>query len=145
MIYEVASEKMRASVSPRLSQGSSERMSLLTGGKYDEIGVNGEFSLTFRPSTEGGKVTKGEEYMSAGTSDIAYVSLRLALNELIANGKNVPPVIFDESFSRLDDERLTAMLTMLEKENVQIVILTSNYREADILKKENMQHNFTKI
>ena len=83
--------------------------------------------------------------MSAGTSDIAYVSLRLALSELIANGKNMPPVIFDESFSRLDDERLTIMLRLIEKENTQIVILSSNRREAEIMKKENIKHNLVTI
>ena len=142
---ESAAEKMRASVSPRLSAGASDRMSSLTEGKYDEIGVNGEFSVSFRPMTEGGRVTRSDDYMSAGTSDIAYVSLRLALSELIANGKNMPPVIFDESFSRLDDERLTNMLRLIEKENTQIVILSSNRREAEIMKKENIKHNLVTI
>ena len=71
---------MRRSVSPRLSRGASEKMASLTDGKYDEIGVDGEFSLTFRPQSGEGRVTKDESFMSAGTSDITYVSLRLSLS-----------------------------------------------------------------
>lgn len=142
---ESASDKMRASVSPRLSEGASKRMEVLTDGKYDEIGVGGEFAMTFRPKTEGGRVTKSDDFMSAGTSDIAYVSLRLALSELIANGKNIPPIIFDESFSRLDDERLINMLSLLKKENTQIVILTSNPREINMLERLNIEHELVKI
>lgn len=142
---ESASEKMRASVSPKLSEGASRRMKALTEGKYDEIGINGEFSMSFRPLATGGRVTKSDDYMSAGTSDIAYVSLRLALSELISNGKPMPPIVFDESFCRLDDERLTNMLRLVETENLQAIILTSNSRETDLMKKEEIKHNLVAI
>ena len=82
--------------------------------------------------------------MSAGTSDITYVSLRLSLSELISGGKKIPTV-FDESFARLDDTRLTNMLTLLSGENGQVIILTSNGREEDILKKEGIPHNFVNL
>ena len=119
-------------------------MAKLTDGKYDEIGVDGEFSLTFRPQSGEGRVTKGEGFMSAGTSDITYVSLRLSLSELISGGKKIPTV-FDESFARLDDTRLTNMLTLLSGENGQVIILTSNGREEEILKKEGIPHNFVNL
>ena len=83
--------------------------------------------------------------MSAGTSDAAYVSLRLALSELIANGGEIPPIVFDESFCRLDDDRLLNMLRLVEAENVQAIILTSNARENELLKKENIRHNLVTI
>lgn len=144
-MIECASEKMRASVSPRLSRGAGERMERLTEGRYGEIGVDSGFGLSFRAETDGGRVTKGEEYMSAGTADIAYVSLRLALTELIASGNARPPMIFDESFSRLDDGRLGGMLRLLGKENGQTVILTSNGREQDVLKEQGIQYNEVRI
>ncbi len=143
-MIETASDNMRRSVSPRLSRGASEKMASLTDGKYDEIGVGGEFSLTFRPSSGEGRVTKGEGYMSAGTSDITYVSLRLSLSELISGGKTIPTV-FDESFSRLDDKRLTNMLNLLSNEKGQVIVLTSNGREEEILNKEGISHNFVNL
>ena len=140
---EAASEKMRLSVSPRLSAGASEKMKALTDGKYSEIGVDGEFSMTFRPASGGGQVTKEESFMSAGTSDIAYISLRLSLSELICG--IIPPTVFDESFSRLDDVRLANMLKLLSSSNGQKIVLTSNGREEEILKKERISHNFVNI
>lgn len=111
---EEASLKMRAAISPKLSETAGTLMSAVTNGKYPEIGVDSVFSLTFRPETgNGGRMTKGEEFMSAGTSDAAYVSLRLALATLICGADRLPPMIFDESFSRLDDERLGNMLKLL--------------------------------
>ena len=143
-MIETASDNMRRSVSPRLSRGASEKMASLTDGKYDEIGVDGEFSLTFRPKIGEGRVTKGEGFMSAGTSDITYVSLRLSLSELISGGKKIPTV-FDESFSRLDDTRLTNMLKLLSNENAQVIVLTSNGREVELLNKEGISHNFVNL
>ncbi len=143
-MIETASDNMRRSVSPRLSRGASEKMASLTDGKYDEIGVDGEFSLTFRPISGEGRVTKDEEFMSAGTSDITYVSLRLSLSELISGGKQIP-MVFDESFSRLDDRRLTNMLKLLSGENGQIIVLTSNGREVELLNKEGISHNYVNL
>ena len=143
-MIETASDNMRRSVSPRLSRSASGKMASLTDGKYDEIGVDGDFSLTFRPRSGEGKVTKDESFMSAGTSDITYVSLRLSLSELISGGKSVPTV-FDESFSRLDDTRLTNMLKLLSNEKGQVIVLTSNGREVDILNKVGISHNYINL
>lgn len=143
-MIETASDNMRRSVSPRLSSGASEKMAKLTDGKYDEIGVDGEFSLTFRPESGDGRVTKDELYMSAGTSDITYVCLRLSLSELISGGKSIP-MVFDESFSRLDDTRLCNMLKLLSKEKGQVIVLTSNGREVELLNKADISHNYVNL
>lgn len=130
---EEASLKMRAAISPKLSETAGTLMSAVTNGKYPEIGVDSVFSLTFRPETgNGGRMTKGEEFMSAGTSDAAYVSLRLALATLICGADRLPPMIFDESFSRLDDERLGNMLKLLAASRSQIILLSSLSREAEL-------------
>ncbi len=128
---EEASIKMRNSISPKLSQSAGRLMSSITDGKYGEIGVDSGFSLSFCPETEGGgRITKGEEFMSAGTRDGAYVSLRMAIAELLCGDEAVPPMIFDESFSRLDDRRLTRLLKIIEAGKGQAIVLTSLDREA---------------
>ena len=139
---EIASEQMRLSVSPRLSRGASGKMEVLTDGKYDEIGVNGEFLMTFRPISGDGRVTKDDSFMSAGTSDIAYVSLRLSLCELICGDNKLPPLVFDESFVRLDDNRLDNMLRLLRNQKGQMILLTSNDREVRALSKASIPHTF---
>ncbi len=128
---EEASRKMRGGVSPRLSETAGRLMAAVTDGKYEELGVDGSFSLTFRPDNGNGtRMTREEEYMSAGTADAAYVSLRLALASFLCGSDRLPPMIFDESFSRLDDGRLTNMLRILEGSRAQVLLLTSLDREA---------------
>lgn len=128
-----ASEKMRGEIAPRLTEISGRLMGAVTQGKYKELGVDSGFSLSFRPETgNGGRITKGEEFMSAGTSDAAYVSLRLALAILICGEDRLPPMFFDESFSRIDDTRLAAMLKILSASGMQTVIFTSLDREKNI-------------
>jgi recombinational DNA repair ATPase RecF len=61
-----------------------------------------------------------------------------------AGGKR-PPMIFDESFARLDDERLLSMLRILRGEAGQSVILTSNVRELELLNKNSIPHKEIRI
>ena len=131
---EEASVSMRDNISPKLADFTSKLMSELTLGKYDEIGIDSDFKVSVR--TEAG--TRELGYLSAGTQDITYVSLRLALiSSLYRN--NTPSVIFDESFSRLDNTRLTQMLRLLDisAKNTQCILFTSNDREAVIMNNIN--------
>ncbi len=135
-----AGETMRASVSPRLSAAAGRKMASVTDGKYSELGVDGSFSMTFRPETEtGGRTTADERFMSGGTADAAYVSLRLALMSLIC-GQRTPPMIFDESFARLDDGRLGNMLKLLATEDRQILLFASGDREIRLLRALALPH-----
>ena len=121
-----AGESMRESISPKLAQFTSKIMSELTHGKYFEIGINSEIKVSVR--TQNGM--KELEYLSAGTQDIVYISLRLALINTLFR-KNSPSVIFDESFARLDDNRLSQMLKLLKLtgKSMQCIVLTSGSRE----------------
>lgn len=131
-----AGEGLRDTVSPRLSEYAGKIMSSITDGKYETVGVDGQMGLTFTPdSGTGGKITCSSAFMSAGTSDAAYLSLRLALVDLLCR-KERPPLIFDESFCRLDDRRLAAVLSLLTEDTAkgsQIILLTALDREAKLL------------
>lgn len=142
---EEASSKMRDAVSPRLSSIAGRYMDAVTNGKYDDIGVDNGFAISFRPETaDGGRITKGEEFMSAGTADAAYVSLRLAIASLICGENNIPPLVFDESFSRFDDERLENMIKILLSSGSQVLLLTSLERDSAIAQKIS-DTNFSRI
>lgn len=128
-----ASEKLRGSISPKLSKAASEFMRLATDGKYRTFGVDSSFSLQFR--TADGNATHEVDFLSSGTQDLAYISLRLALVELLFDEAK-PPIIFDESFSRLDDKRLCAVLAIIysySRKNIQAFVLTSHTRDSKIL------------
>lgn len=127
-----AGETMRSSISPRLSDAAGRLMESVTEGKYRELGVDGTLGMTFRPEAEAGsRLTRDERFMSAGTADIAYISLRIALAGLLTKRKGCLPLIFDESFARLDDGRLRNMLRLLAEGGNQCLIFTSCGREAE--------------
>ena len=128
---------LRDTLSPKLSEYSGEVMGVLTDGKYTSLGVDRDMELTFFPDGGNGTaVTRESKYMSAGTLDAAYISLRMALINLLYR-KGLPPVVFDESFARFDDNRLAAAMGYLcdraEKDGLQIFVFTSADREVRLI------------
>ena len=124
--------KLRDGVSPKIAGKASELMGGLSGGKYETVFVDSEFGMSY---TSGG-ITREASTLSAGTSDIAYISLRLALAETLCKGK-MPPFVFDESFARMDDKRLLAALGIIEQrfaQNAQAILFTCHGRESNLAK-----------
>ncbi len=131
---EVAGERLRRGISPHLSHFAGRMMDGLTDGVYKDIGVSPDLSVT--AETESG--TRALDYLSAGTQDLAYLSLRMALIDLLYKEK--PPVCFDESFSHQDDARAARMLdtlTLLTENGWQAIIFTCHDREGRILTEKN--------
>ena len=125
---EAAAKDLRESVSPRLAESAGQIMSSLTSGKYDRLGVGHSLELAYDADAQ----THGIEYMSAGTRDAAYLSLRFALIDLLY-GDKTPPLIFDESFSRLDDSRYGCVLAVISEmadRGAQTLLFTSQTRDA---------------
>ncbi|MBE6638162.1 MAG: hypothetical protein E7616_01715 [Ruminococcaceae bacterium] len=122
-----ATALLRAQITPMLSGEASAFMAHATEGKYQTVGVSDSFSLSYSD----GKATRTTEYLSCGTQDLAYLGLRLGLAKVLFP-KSLPPLIFDESFSRLDDRRMAMAFTYLSKiaeDGGQVILLTSNRRE----------------
>ena len=75
--------------------------------------------------------TRELDYLSKGTQDAAYISLRYALLNVLFPG-DPPPAIFDESFSRIDADRLSKILTMLsaagDKGNQSLLLPAESWR-----------------
>ena len=127
-----ASGKLRDGISPKIASSASELMSDISCGKYGSVFVDSEFGMTY----SAGGITRDVGTLSAGTSDIAYISLRLALAETLCKNK-MPPFVFDESFARMDDERLRSALCIIEKKfnkGGQAIIFTCHGRESSLAK-----------
>ncbi len=128
-----ASESMRASVLPRVVSEACASANRFAGGSFDAIGVDEALSMNF---TRGGQ-TREVEYLSEGTKDIAYVSLRRALTGVLFDSVR-PPLIYDESFARVDETRLGRILALLassEEHASQSILLSCHKREANIAEK----------
>jgi len=128
-----AAASIRGSVSPKLSEYAGNYLERLTDGKYATLNVDSDLKMTY--ADDNGHLSQKLNHMSAGTSDLAYISLRLALIRLLY--RNIrPALIFDESFARLDDDRLACALGVLftaSAEGTQSILFTSHKRDADIM------------
>jgi len=128
-----AASCLRGSISPKLSEYAGNYLERLTDGKYATLNVDSDLGMTYADNT--GHLAQKLNHMSAGTGDLAYISLRLALIRLLY--RNIrPALIFDESFSRLDDDRLACALNVLftaSGDGTQSVVFTSHKRDADIM------------
>ncbi|MBQ7365217.1 MAG: AAA family ATPase [Clostridia bacterium] len=123
-------ESLRAKIAPALSESASALMKASTQGKYSDIGVDNEMTLSFR--TDDAAPSREVGFMSAGTKALTYISLRLSLIRLLFRGK-MPPTVFDESFSWLDNTRLASMMSLLKtySQSAQVIVMTCCDREYD--------------
>lgn len=127
-----AGERLREQISPRLSDAACLMMDTLTDGRYRRIGVGSDLSVSVG-AKDG---TYSLDYLSVGTQDLSYLSLRMALIDLLYKEK--PPVFFDESFAHLDNDRTERVLRMLAERadgGQQSLIFTCHTRES-----ETVQH-----
>ena len=131
---ENAHASMRGNVSPILTRKASELFSMMTEGKYKGLYVDNDLQLSVLE--EGSAEYRSIDYLSSGASDAAYLALRITLTEYLYEEN--PVLIFDDAFSRLDDNRLKKVCEMLKSlaTKYQIIILTCHDREGEFLKTE---------
>ncbi len=132
-----AGENIRLSVVPSLTNEASRIMASATEGKYSAIGISPSFDMNFRDNTFG---TLELDYLSAGTKDMAYIALRLALVKALFKDAGMPPVIFDESFASLDEGRVAKALRILENDDVQSFLFTCRSLEGRLADSATLTH-----
>ncbi len=126
---EEAGDYMKSMVAPRIGARADEYFSAATGGKYKAFEIDTRLSMSY-----GEDFRRSCEYLSAGTRDAAYLSLRLALADMLFGGCGVP-IVLDDAFVRIDNTRLLNMSAALGEaaKKHQIVILTHSNRETEAL------------
>ncbi len=136
-----ASEKIRENIAPLLAKHTSMLMEKITDGKYTDIGIDNNLKISV-PTDD---LTRSSAYLSKGTQDAAYISLRLALIKVLFK-EELPTVILDESFASLDNTRLCAMLKLLcgKELSLQSIVFTSNDREYTLAQK-HCEYAFIKL
>ena len=115
---------LRKSYGSALEQKAGEIFSGLTGGRYDALQISKAFELfASRPEVFG---MKESAYLSSGTEDQAYLSLRLAMSELIFENAERMPLLLDDVLCRYDDARTETALAFLSKmaQKDQIIFFT---------------------
>ena len=132
---EALSGNITDQVGIRLKKRTSEILSEITGGRYQEVLMDEALHM----SVNTGERIVSIERLSRGTLEQIYFALRMAAGELFC--KEEPfPVILDDVFGMYDEERLAAALRWLHKENRQVIISPCHKREMEILDKERIPY-----
>ncbi len=131
-----AHNEIKNNFAPKLNKKASEMLGFLTGEKYEDMRSNDNFGINLK--TESGGIVQAE-FMSRGTYDLIYIALRFASMSVLTDGK-IPPVILDDAFSQLDDERLKKSVELIKnsKEFSQVFLFTCHENYKEILKDSNV-------
>jgi uncharacterized protein YhaN len=100
----------------------------ITGGRYRRVKVDDRnLDLRVHAPEKGGWVDVRS--LSQGTLDLAYLAARLGLVRLVT-GDRRPPLVFDDPFVTLDDERARRALDLLREiaRDFQVIYLTTSDR-----------------
>lgn len=125
-------DKLRKAFSGKLNDRVTEIYNEITGTERT-IKVSELFSMSYQESG----MLWNDTFLSHGSMEQLYFSLRLAMAELVYEGVRVP-LFLDEAFSSYDEERLKSVLRYLKKvsDRYQIFIFTCHRREIEILGNE---------
>lgn len=131
-LLEDSFKELQKNIGPVLNEKVAYYFNKLTDGKYTEVKVGSDYELLVR--VENGDIIKGD-YLSNGTWDQVYLSLRLALIDMLFEDKSVP-LIFDDAFIQYDDKRLENTLKVIDalSEKRQIILFSCQRREVSLLK-----------
>lgn len=108
-----ADDEIRSRFSPHLGQVAAGYMSYVTGGKYENILLDRDFSAKAKAKDD--TVARESEYLSAGTADLLYLAVRLAVCELALPDGEPCPLIIDDALVNLDDERYEQAMKLLSE------------------------------
>lgn len=131
-VLREADEEIQARVSPRLAKTTETIFRRITGAEDAVLTLDRNLSASVR--REGETVPHGEGWLSRGTRDQLYFSLRLALCRLL-DSEGACPIVLDDALINFDQERMERALDYLLElgKNRQILLFTCHRRERDYL------------
>ena len=100
------SSSIRDSFGLYLNKEASQYITGITGGIYDSMSIDENLNVFLNTKTK----LVPLENVSSGTMDQVYLALRLAAAKLLQGSGSGFPLIFDDSFTQYDDERLKTAL-----------------------------------
>lgn len=130
------SSSIRDSFGLYLNKEASQYITGITGGIYDSMSIDENLNVFLNTKTK----LVPLENVSSGTMDQVYLALRLAAAKLLQGSGSGFPLIFDDSFTQYDDERLkTALEWLASTYGGQIIIFTCHRREAQMLRARQVE------
>lgn len=104
-----ATRELQRRFAPRITQRAQSLMQQMTGGRYDRMTIDRDFSLLAGAQSE--DTLHEALWRSEGTIDQLYLALRLSTAEALTPDA---PLILDDALARFDETRLQAVLAILQ-------------------------------
>ncbi len=117
---------------PDISQKTAEIFGFITSDNNLKINSNDKFGLSLIKSG----YVRDAKFLSKGTLDILYFSLRIAIIDIMGENGTCLPLYLDDIFANCDDERTKLLLELIYKvaQKHQIFLCTCRRREGDYFK-----------
>lgn len=125
---KLAADSLGKQTAGNLNEQASEILAAVTEGKYRSLDIGEKLQL----SVWDGIRRIPAERLSRGTLEQIYFSVRMAAAEILQ--EEPMPVILDDTFAFYDEKRLKSALKWLRGQKRQVIILSCNKREEEILK-----------
>ena len=119
-----ADDEIQSRFSPELGRVAAEYMSYVTGGRYEGLMLNRDFSAMAKTTDDA--IARKSEYLSAGTIDLMYLAVRLAVCELALPEGEPCPLIIDDALVNMDDTRYEQAIKLLGEiaKQRQVILFT---------------------
>ena len=104
--------QVRKTYGSTLEKNAAEIFSGLTKGKYSSIIISKSLDISVEEANAFGK--REAAFLSSGTADQAYLSMRLAIARLISEEEKNLPIFMDDSLAQYDDKRTETAMEFLK-------------------------------
>lgn len=106
----------------------------LTDNKYSSMSISKELDINVERKDVFG--SREIDYLSSGTADQAYLSMRLALAELMQDDSDSLPIFLDDALTQYDDSRMKTAVSFLKEysEKTQVIMFTCHNSIYEISK-----------
>lgn len=125
-----ADVELQSRFSPQLAQKAADYMDYLTDGRYDELVLARDLSAKARSADD--PTPRDTAYLSAGTADLLYLSVRLALCELTCPADDPCPLVLDDTLVNFDDARAARARALFHEiaQHRQVILFTCHERDC---------------
>ena len=125
-----ADVELQSRFSPQLAQKAADYMDYLTDGRYDELVLARDLSAKARSIDD--PTPRDTAYLSAGTADLLYLSVRLALCELTCPADDPCPLVLDDTLVNFDDARAGRAMALFREiaQHRQVILFTCHERDC---------------
>ena len=141
------SGQLHRDFAPQLNARISKALERITGSRYTRAVIDQTLGIRLEDRQTHQLVEVSA--LCNGMADLVYLVMRLELLELLCSqgGERVQvPIILDDSFTQLDDERTARLLGyLLEQPSVQILLFSCHRRERAMLEQAKIPYHLVSL